>query len=273
MALNDPRFVLAFGILGNVVSFLVYLAPLPTFYRVIKKKSTEGFQSIPYSVALFSAMLTLYYATLKENAILLITINSIGCLIEGIYVTIFLIYATQSAKKLTVKLLVFFNLGAYLLIVLLTAKLSHGSVRAHIVGWICAVFSVCVFAAPLSIMRLVIRTRSVEYMPFSLSFFLTLCATCWLGYGLAVNDYFIASPNILGFLFGIAQMALYMIYKNKNKEQILPTTNSQELAKIEPQKSKDGLQNSNATNLNPKQEQKAAVLDGGAAAATGLNNA
>ncbi|XP_065861282.1 bidirectional sugar transporter SWEET15-like [Euphorbia lathyris] len=222
--------VLVFGLLGNVVSFLVYLSPLPTFYTVLKRKSTEGFQSIPYSVALFSAMLTLYYATLKQNALMLITINSIGCVIEAIYLIIYLIYATNTSRIYTLKLVGIFNTSSYVLIVVLTNRLLEGDMRMHVVGWICAIFSVCVFAAPLSIMRLVIRTKSVEYMPFSLSFFLTLCALCWLGYGLAVQDFYIASPNILGFLFGVAQMILYLIYKKKKNEQILPETNSKELA-------------------------------------------
>ncbi|KAG6640001.1 hypothetical protein CIPAW_10G141200 [Carya illinoinensis] len=47
----------AFGLLGNIVSFMVYLAPLPTFYQIYKKKSIESFQSVPYVVALFSSKL------------------------------------------------------------------------------------------------------------------------------------------------------------------------------------------------------------------------
>ncbi|KAA8549204.1 hypothetical protein F0562_000888 [Nyssa sinensis] len=206
-----------FGILGNILSFLVFLAPLPTFYKIYKRKSTERFQSIPYAVALFSAMLTFYYAFLKTNAMLLITINSIGMVIECTYLVFFMIYATKEAKIYTTKLLIFFNVGAYGFVMLFTLLFSHGDQRVEIVGWICAVFSVCVFVAPLSIMRLVIKTRSVEYMPFLLSFFLALSAVMWFFYGFIKKDYFIATPNILGFSFGIAQMILYIIYKDKKK--------------------------------------------------------
>ncbi|KAK8635970.1 hypothetical protein V6N13_004681 [Hibiscus sabdariffa] len=221
--IHDHCFSFAFGLLGNILSFLVYLAPLPTFYRILKKKSTEGFQSIPYSVALFSAMLLLYYAFLKKHdASMLITINTIGCCIESIYLFLYMIYATKSARIYTTKLLVFFNIGALGLVILVTLASFHGSLRVSIVGWICAIFSVCVFAAPLSIIRSVIKTKSVEYMPFPLSFFLTLCAVTWFLYGFSLRDFYIATPNILGFSFGVTQMILYVMYRGGTKESVLP---------------------------------------------------
>ncbi|PON57179.1 Bidirectional sugar transporter SWEET10-like [Parasponia andersonii] len=229
-AMNASHLVTVFGILGNVVSFLVFLAPLPTFYRIYKKKSTEGFQSIPYSVALFSATLTLYYGFLKTSGgFMIVTINSIGCVIETIYLIFYLIYASGRIRIFTIKLLIIFNLVAYGLILVSTNfMIPKRSQRVNVVGWICAVFSVCVFAAPLSIMRLVIKTKSVEYMPFALSFCLTLSAVMWFFYGLLINDFFIASPNILGFIFGIAQMILYLVYKNTKKE-VLPEFQLQEI--------------------------------------------
>lgn len=211
-----------FGILGNCVSFMVFLAPLPTFYRIYKMKSTQGFQSVPYSVSLFSCLLLLYYAFLKKkDALLIITINSIGTLVETLYLIIFMIYATKSTRNFTAKLLLLFNFGAMGTIVACTCLFVHGQTRVEAVGWICAVFSIAVFAAPLGIMRKVIKTKSVEYMPFMLSFFLTLCAIMWFFYGFLIRDYFISAPNILGISFGIAQMIMYAIYKDR-KKQVLP---------------------------------------------------
>ncbi|KAE8123821.1 hypothetical protein FH972_018745 [Carpinus fangiana] len=212
---------LAFGLLGNIISFMVYLAPLPTFYQIYKRKSTEGFQSVPYVIALFSSMLWIYYAMLKKDANLLITINSVGCVIESIYIILFLFYATRKARITTVKLILLLNVFGFGLMLLLTLYLAKGTKRVQILGWICLVFNLSVFAAPLCILRQVIRTKSVEYMPFPLSFFLTLGAVMWFFYGLFLKDYYIALPNTVGFLFGIVQMLLYIFYNKANSILVL----------------------------------------------------
>ncbi|KAL6210361.1 hypothetical protein ACLB2K_015594 [Fragaria x ananassa] len=215
-ALDLDLMASVFGIMGTIVAFLVYLAPLPTFYWIFKKKSTQGFPSIPYSVALFSAMLTLYYAFLKTNCMMLVAINSIGCFIETVYLVTFMIYATpKSSRIFTTKLLILFNILGYGTIVLSTILVPNALLRLKIVGWITIVFSVCVFAAPLTIMRQVIRTKSVEYMSFPLSLSLTLCAIMWFFYGLLIRDLFIAAPNVLGFAFGIVQMIMILVYRKK----------------------------------------------------------
>ncbi|KAK8965718.1 Bidirectional sugar transporter SWEET14 [Platanthera guangdongensis] len=216
----DHPWTFTFGILGNVISFLVYLAPLPTFYRIFKKKSTEGFRSLPYVVALFSSMLWIFYAFIKGgDAFLLITINSFGVVIEIVYTIIFLIYAPKRGRMHTVKMFMLFNVGLFSLIVLCTLLVSNPIIRVKVLGWICVAFSVSVFAAPLSVIRMVIQTKSVEFMPFTLSFFLTLSAVAWFSFGLFSKDIYVALPNVLGFTFGSIQMVLYIIYKDTKVPQ------------------------------------------------------
>ncbi|KAL6622846.1 hypothetical protein ACP70R_018838 [Stipagrostis hirtigluma subsp. patula] len=205
----------AFGLLGNIISFITFLAPIPTFYRIYKSKSTDGFQSVPYVVALFSSMLWIYYALIKTNETLLITINAAGLFIETVYIIMYLIYAPKKAKLFTVKILLLLNVGVFGVILLITLLLFAGERRVVMLGWICVGFAVGVFVAPLSIMRRVIQTKSVEYMPFSLSLSLTLSAVVWFLYGLLIKDKYVALPNVLGFTFGMVQMGLYVFYMNK----------------------------------------------------------
>ncbi|KAK2664247.1 hypothetical protein Ddye_002821 [Dipteronia dyeriana] len=209
---NPVAFV--FGLLGNLISFIVFLAPVPTFYRIWKKKSIEGFQSVPYVVSLFSAMLWIYYATMKTDVSLLITINAFGCFIETLYIVLFIAFASKQARISTLRLLFVMIFGGFCAIFLLSHFLTQGPTRVKVLGWVCDSFTVCVFAAPLSVVRLVIRTKSVEFMPFYLSLFLTFNAIAWFFYGFLLKDYYIAVPNILGLIFGILQMILYIVYKN-----------------------------------------------------------
>ncbi|OWM65517.1 bidirectional sugar transporter SWEET9-like [Punica granatum] len=240
MVIHQPSSTLAFafGLMGNIISFITFLAPLPTFYQIYKRKSTEGFQSIPYSVSLLSATLLVYYGLLKKDT-LIITINAFGCLIETAYVAAYLLYASKKARMLTLKLLVGMNVLGYGAVLLGTMFLARGSPenRAHILGWICMAFSLSVFAAPLCIMRKVIRTKSVEYVPFSLSLFLTLGAVVWFFYGFVKADYFIAVPNVLGFIFGVVQMALYFMYRNAKKliQEVKPVATDGNLHQLKEQ--------------------------------------
>ncbi|XP_071714488.1 bidirectional sugar transporter SWEET15-like [Rutidosis leptorrhynchoides] len=214
--------ILVFGILGNVVSTGVYFAPLPTFIEICKKKSTMGFQALPYVVTLFSAMLWLYYALIKQgDTFLLITINALGSLIEVVYVIIFIVYATPCGKKQTFKILdaamvlcILISLGSFIFL--------DGSIRALVVGWFCVAISVCVFASPLTIVFKVVKTKSVEFMPLILSFFLTLSAIMWFSYGMLTKDICVTVPNVLGIVLGIFQMALYQYYKSKSKVPSIP---------------------------------------------------
>ncbi|XP_010536596.1 PREDICTED: bidirectional sugar transporter SWEET10 [Tarenaya hassleriana] len=219
MAIPIATLINVFGILGDAISFLVCLAPLPTFYRIYKRKSAEGYQSIPYVIALLSAMLWIYYAMIRKHATLLITINTFCIVIQTFYIVVYMYYAPKKDKILTTKFIFLFNVLGFGAVLLLTLFVTHGDKRVSVVGYVCMVFALCVFVAPLGIIVTSKQTniKSVEFMPFPLSFFLTLGAVMWFFYGLLLKDLNIALPNVLGFAFGVAQMLLYVIYKKPTK--------------------------------------------------------
>ncbi|XP_010921715.2 bidirectional sugar transporter SWEET1a, partial [Elaeis guineensis] len=186
-----------------------------TFRRIIKNKLTEDFSGVPYNMALLNCLLCAWYGLpfVSPNNMLFSTINGTGAVLEAVYVVIFIIYAPQKVRSMM--------LGLFALVVTLFAAVAlasllflHGQTRKLFCGFAAAVFSICMYASPLFVMRLVIRTKSVEFMPFFLSLFVFLCGTSWFIFGLLGHDPFISVPNGCGSVLGAMQLILYAIYRN-----------------------------------------------------------
>ncbi|XP_018806193.1 bidirectional sugar transporter SWEET16-like [Juglans regia] len=209
-----PSFIV--GIIGNVISILVFTSPIKTFRQVVKRKSTENYKGIPYVTTLLSTSLWTFYGLLNPNGLLVITVNGAGAIFQAIYVILFLVYAPMDKKVQTGTLVAIFNVGFLGLVIAVTLLAMHGSLRLTFVGILCVVLTIGMYAAPLSAMRRVIKTKSVEYMPFLLSFFLFLNATIWTIYSVLVKDFYIGVPNATGVVLGSGQLIVYAIYKNKS---------------------------------------------------------
>ncbi|KAM0921194.1 hypothetical protein ACQ4PT_007082 [Festuca glaucescens] len=88
------------GIVGNVISFGLFLSPVPTFWGIIKKKDVEEFSPVPYLATIFNCMLWVFYGLplVHPNSTLVITINGIGLAIEAAYLVTFLLYAPNRKR-------------------------------------------------------------------------------------------------------------------------------------------------------------------------------
>ncbi|KAL5700778.1 hypothetical protein ACHQM5_026186 [Ranunculus cassubicifolius] len=231
--LYKPCIALSFNILKtrDLVSFFMFFAPVPTFIGICRKKSTGEFQAAPYVVSLLSAMFWVYYALLDlHGKMLILVINCVGCAVQTGYLITYLTFAPRKGKVNTLIGLGVVNVLVYGAIVGLTLGLSEGSTRNTIVGWISSAAALSTFAAPLGIMNQVIKTKSAEYLPQYISFFQTLCSVIWLCYGLLIHDMFVALPNVLGFLFAVTQVGLYIKYKDgKGKSNGVPEAELSEI--------------------------------------------
>lgn len=203
------------GVVGNIISVLMFLSPVGTFWRIIKNRSTEEFGSLPYICTLLNAALWTYYGIMKSGEVLVATVNGFGVLVETIYVTLFLIYAPTKMRAKTAMLVGILDLG-FLAAAILVAQfaLQGETIRTDVMGFLCAGLNIIMYGSPLASMKTVVTTHSVEYMPFFLSFFFFLNGGTWSLYAFLVRDYFLLVPNGTGFLLGVAQLVLYGIYRN-----------------------------------------------------------
>ncbi|XP_022958511.1 bidirectional sugar transporter SWEET3b-like [Cucurbita moschata] len=211
------------GIFGNGASLLLYCVPILTFWRVVKKKSTEEFSCVPYIVALLNCLLYTWYALpVVSNGwenFPVVTINGFGVLLEFSFIFIYVWFSSPKRKKKVALRLVGVVIVFSCVGMISTFALKSHHLRKLFVGCIGLVASVAMYGSPLVAMKQVIKTKSVEFMPFYLSFFSFSASSLWLAYGLLSHDLFLASPNLVGSPLGLLQLVLYCIYRNKGKEE------------------------------------------------------
>ncbi|KAL9687006.1 hypothetical protein QQ045_031402 [Rhodiola kirilowii] len=203
----------AAGIAGNIFAFVLFVSPIHTFQRIIRNKSTEQFSGLPYIYSLLNCLICLWYGlpVVSHGIILVATVNSIGAAFQLTYSVIFITYADKENKVKMAGLLsaVF---GIFGFVVFISLRLFDHPARQMFVGWLSIASLIFMFASPLFIINLVIRTKSVEFMPFYLSLATFLMSISFFAYGLFNFDPFIYFPNGIGSILGLIQLALYCYY-------------------------------------------------------------
>ncbi|XP_022982560.1 bidirectional sugar transporter SWEET5-like [Cucurbita maxima] len=229
------RFIV--GVIGNVISFGLFLSPLPTFYQIIKKKSVEEFKPDPYIATVLNCMFWVFYGMpfVHPDSMLVITINSVGLVLEMVYLTIFFIFADYRGRtKVCISILI--ELIFVSIVIHITTLALHGTKnRSLLVGIICDIFNVLMYVSPLTIMKKVIQTRSVKYMPFTLSLANFFNGCIWTSYALIKFDIYILICNSIGVVSGVLQLFIYAYYSitGSKEEEIIEKEPTKEPTKLQ----------------------------------------
>ncbi|CAN1779110.1 Bidirectional sugar transporter SWEET7a [Linum perenne] len=143
------------------------------------------------------------------------------CLFLSPVPTFIQIWKKKSKKRVKVLSIVLLEIAFIVALLLLVVFLVHPiKKRSVIVGALCVVFCIMIYVAPLSVMKLVIKTKSVEYMPFYLSLASLANGACWTAYALIEIDWNIIIPNGIGVLLAVGQLILYAAFYKSTQRQI-----------------------------------------------------
>ncbi|KAH1079202.1 hypothetical protein AAZX31_19G218200 [Glycine max] len=208
----------AVGIIGTVLSLLVFASPIKTFCRVVKKKSTENYKGAPYITTFLCTSLWTSYGVLKPGGFQIAIVNGAGAVFHCTYIILFLVYSPQDQKVKTALWVAILDVGFLGTVISVTLFALHGTIQLSVLGMFCSGLTIIMYASPLLSMKMVIQTKSVEYMPFLLSFFMFLNAGVWALYSFLVKDFFIGIPNLIGLILGSTQLTVYVVYKKKQPE-------------------------------------------------------
>ncbi|KAK8686119.1 hypothetical protein V6N13_125146 [Hibiscus sabdariffa] len=103
------------------------------------------------------------------NSTLVVTINGTRTAIEIVYLSLFIIFYHEKKKRARVALIIMVELIFIAVVATLVLVIAHTTERrSMVVGIIDILFNSMMYASPLLVMKLVVTTKSVEYMPFSL---------------------------------------------------------------------------------------------------------
>ncbi|XP_024542224.1 bidirectional sugar transporter SWEET1 isoform X1 [Selaginella moellendorffii] len=144
---------IVFGVLGNITTILSSLAPIPTFYRIYKRKDTENFSVLPYITTILCNLFWAWYALpfITSQNLLLFIISAIQVVLQSIYVIMFFIYAPPERKSRTTVMVVT-TVILFAMDIIITMAFLRQSKRETFAGVIATISSILAYAAPLSIM-------------------------------------------------------------------------------------------------------------------------
>uniref|UniRef100_A0A9I9CIX1 Uncharacterized protein n=1 Tax=Cucumis melo TaxID=3656 RepID=A0A9I9CIX1_CUCME len=143
-----PIFV---GVIGNIISVLFFISPIKTFWRVLKKRSTEEFDSLPYVSTFLTASLWAYYGLIKPDGFLIVTVNIFGLSLQICYLIIFLLLSPPHMKVRTATLVAILDVGFVGGTISISYFMLHGNSRINVIGLICAALNIINCSSPLGI--------------------------------------------------------------------------------------------------------------------------
>ena len=100
--------------------------------------------------------------------------------------------------------------------------MDNKALGVKIIGFLGNIVVFLLFASPLLTSWKVISTENSSSINRPFAYCQVLNCATWFTYGLAISDIYIAVPNFVGLLFGLAQVVLILSYPAAPPEDQLP---------------------------------------------------
>jgi len=192
------------------MSIALSLSPLPTILKIYQNRSTMSFSVLPYAASAAQSSMWLVFSSFADNKAL-IPVNSWGVAIYSLYSLIFLFFGSNKTEIAAILA------GSAGVLVGLWGLAAISPSPADYAQFGAMILNICMFASPLTVVRRVIETKSVAFMPLPLSAASLACALSWFVYGISIGLFGVIIPNGLGTILGLAQVMIYFKYAGKEE--------------------------------------------------------
>ncbi|KAJ8611430.1 hypothetical protein CTAYLR_009013 [Chrysophaeum taylorii] len=206
--------VISFGWFGAAGALVLFMSPASTtFRRIVAEGSVLNFDHSPYVISLIQCSFWVAYTSMLPGLVEPLVTNALGAALEATYCAIFVRFSsTHKCAQHIASACAAFGMVLVVAHVVPFPRLGGATPEASFVGIAACALNIIMYASPLNVACMVIRTKSVEFMPLSLTVGTLTCSACWTAYSYALGDLFIFLPSILGVLLAFFQLILYSCY-------------------------------------------------------------
>jgi len=234
------------GYVGTVITILLFLAPVKTFIRISKDRSTTEFSSFPYLSTYVNCWLWVLYAFFTGGVVASLVTNGAGAGLSIIYLLVFLYYSAGDRSVLCAQVVVGtgFLLSSVGIVLLYEQDdyFQGQKLSTFYYGLMAGTASICMYGSPLVILRQVIQRKSSEYLPILVCMTGLFASSSWVAFGVYIGDLFITVPNSCGAFLGVIQIFVWWLYSKPPKDPFDIGSDSQDGFMRKSVKAKTSLQ-------------------------------
>uniref|UniRef100_A0A0R3RQA5 Sugar transporter SWEET n=1 Tax=Elaeophora elaphi TaxID=1147741 RepID=A0A0R3RQA5_9BILA len=192
-----------------ITTVSLFFCGIPICVNIWKRRSTKDISAVPFLMGVLGAVYWLRYGLMKMDYTM-IAVNVFAAILMGIYL---IFYYFMTKKKLWISIEVCAVIFLISLMLLLVQIFGHDIF--HPLGFTCMTFNILNFGAPLAGLKVVLRQRNCETLPLPMCIANLLVSSQWALYGVFVSDVYIITPNAIGMLLAMIQIALFLIFPMK----------------------------------------------------------
>ncbi len=207
-------------VLGVFTSEFLALGPLSAVLECRKSKSLGALNPLIFPLLFGNSVGWVIYSSATLNPYVFAG-NAGGVVLSLFYLLSAYSLTTCATTKSRLEIISLFLLALWCGVGFAAATMENKALGVNIIGFLGNAVVFLLFASPLLTFSKVISTKDSSSInrPFACCQVLN-CVT-WFAYGLAISDVYIALPNFVGLVLGLAQIALILIYRAAPAEEQL----------------------------------------------------
>ncbi|KAI9994732.1 hypothetical protein PInf_011563 [Phytophthora infestans] len=196
---------------GTVTTIILLFSSFPDFRRIHSEKRTGEVRVLPVLMLGVNCFTWSVYGYLSETYFPVMSLNAFGALTS---LAFSLVFYRWSADRPTLHKMGAVT-GSWVMLGLLFAVLCKTDEK--ITGYIAVVINIALYASPLQTMKLVLQTKSAASLPATMCCVNLVNGSIWVLYGILADDMFVLTPNALGVVLSVIQVALIIKFRHSGR--------------------------------------------------------